>query len=206
MKVNRLKTSVYIDVSNIRFACEHSLGLKINFKKLYDYLSAKYPNCTDIRFYEGISSDDKKKEKYYNYLRRIGYTICPLVRKSYIEPAIYRDFACKNCGQENTVQVLPAKEKLKSNVDVYLAADMLVSAAQNPNGQNIILFSCDGDYAEAIKDIIKINRKTHVFVFATPMTKSNNSLSIRLKELNRELDQNNFTLLDISRIEHLISQ
>lgn len=50
---------------------------------------------------------------------------------------------------------------------------------------HIIIFSCDGDYAEMIKKILEKNKNAHVSVFATPFTKNNNYLSIRLKELER---------------------
>lgn len=54
------KTFVFIDVSNIRYACRRSCGFDLDFIKYYHYLQNKYPNLQEVRYYEGIASDDKK--------------------------------------------------------------------------------------------------------------------------------------------------
>ena len=151
MNLKNAKTYVYIDVSNIRYACSWSLGFKLDFVKLYAYLKKKYPGLQEVRYYEGIARNDKKRKKHFEFLQnQVGYTICSLERKSYVSPAKYGSFRCKECGFLNKVKILSKIVKMKSNVDVYLATDMVAQAATIKCPIHIILLACDGDYAEAI--------------------------------------------------------
>lgn len=202
-----LDTYVYIDVSNIRAACLRSCSFAIDFVKFYGYLQNKYPGLKEARYYEGISADDRKKQGYFRFLEKsVGYKICSLARKSYVNPAEYDNFACDHCGAVNIVQILPETVKLKSNVDVYLASEMIDRAAKSEMPLNIILVSCDGDYAEAIKAVLRINPDSCVTVLATPMSKRNNCLSVRLKQLSKELPRDNYKLASINNIRDKISQ
>lgn len=161
------KTFVFVDVSNIRYACRCSCGFDLNFKRFYHHLQDKYANLQEVRYYEGIASNDEKKQRYFQRLEKTGYTICSLERKSYTNEAKYADFECSECGTVNTVQVLPETTKLKSNVDVY---------------QNVF-----------------------ITVTATPMTRTNNCLSVRLKNLRSELP-NDMALMNIENIKEQISR
>ena len=205
IKRTDLETHVYIDVSNIRSACERSCGFKIDFVRLYNYLKNKYPKLAEVRYYEGISRGDCKKDKYFDHLRSTGYKICTLVRKEYIDQARHKEVVCKKCGYKNIVQVLPRKIKLKSNVDVYLTSDMLECVATNRNKRlHIVLLSCDGDYSEAICTLLRIGRRAQVTVLATPKTRRNNYLSTRLFDLSHQLDHRSYLLDSIANIEDKI--
>lgn len=207
MSLLGVKTYIYIDVSNIRHACFWSCGFHLDFVKLYNYLKEKYQNVQEIRYYEGISAGDERKMKHFRFLsEKVGYKICSLSRKGYIEPAKYKTFRCENCKSSNKVKILPENVKLKSNVDVYLTSDMLERMATAKNPVNIIILSCDGDYAEAIKVALRLSPNSCVSVLATPMTKTNNCLSVRLKQLSRELKRENYKLVNINNIKDYISQ
>lgn len=206
MELSNIKTYIYIDVSNIRSACLASCNFNLDFIKLFNYLKDKYPNAVEIRYYEGIAKDDNKKQKHFDFLeKRIGYKICSLERKSYIEPAKYEKFKCKKCGTLNNVQVLPPHSNLKSNVDVYLASDMIKCAAKHNEPIHIILISCDGDYAEAIRSIQEINKKAFITIMATPMTRKNNCLSSRLQVFSNRSSKNT-ALVNIASVKDYISQ
>lgn len=207
MNLSKIKTYIYIDVSNIRSACLNSCGFNLDFVKLYEYFHKKYENIQDIRYYEGIARGDKKKQQHFQFLhRRIGYTICSLERKSYKDPPQYKNFECTKCGAINKVQVLPEHINLKSNVDVYLATDMLSCAATNQGEEiHIILVSCDGDYAEAIRSIAKINKEAFITIVATPRTRENNRLSSRLQTFANR-NSKNTALMNIATIKDYISQ
>ena len=206
MNPKTAKIYIYIDVSNIRYACKWSSGFDLNFDRLYTYLKKKYPNVQEIRYYEGISPSDKKKNKYFETLeKKVGYIVCPLWRKSYSMPARYETFKCIKCGTKNTIKVLDKVRKLKSNVDVYLTADMLTCIAKATEPLHIIIFSCDGDYAEAIKSVLEISPLSQVTVIATPMKKRNNCLSARLGQLARELGRSRFRLFNIEDMRKYIS-
>lgn len=204
VKLADLETYVYIDVSNIRYACATSCGFELDFLRFYAYLRRKYPKLKEVRYYEGIARDDEKKWKHFQFLEKVGYKVCALARKSYVSQAIYGTFACEKCGVENKVQILPATRKMKSNVDVYLAADMIEQAV-NREAVNMILVSCDGDYAEAIKTIVRVNPLARVMALATPMTKKHNCLSVRLMELSGELPRESYKLTNMNNIKNAVA-
>ncbi len=204
-KIRSRKTFVFVDVSNIRYACRCSCSFDLDFKKFYSYLQDKYANLQEVRYYEGIASDDEKKQRYFQRLEKIGYTICSLERKSYTNEAKYADFRCIKCGTKNTVRVLPETTKLKSNVDVYMAVDMMKCATRATEPIHAIIVSCDGDFTEAIHGILSINPNVFITIMATPMTRTNNCLSVRLKNLRSELP-NNMTLMNIDNLKEQISR
>lgn len=207
MSLPKAKTYIYIDVSNIRHACLWSCGFNLDFVKLYEYLKDKYSDVQEIRYYEGVSSRDRKKLRHFRFLsEKIGYRVCSLSRKGYVAPAKYETFECENCKFPNKVKVLSESVKLKSNVDVYLTSDMLECAAMAEEPINIIVLSCDGDYAEVIKAALRLSPESCVTVLATPMTEVNNCLSIRLKHLSRELKRENYKLVNINNIKDYITQ
>lgn len=181
--IAELDTYIFIDTSNIRTSCFKTLGLRIDFGRMLEYFKKKYPNLKDVRYYEGISNDDEYKKKSFKRLEKAGYTICSLERKSYIDPAVYKKVKCKKCGHVQREKVLGRSVKMKSNVDVYLATDLLEIAylAQKPT--HIVLASCDGDYAEMIKNAITKNENVLISVLATPPVRqiSRNTLSVRLR-------------------------
>lgn len=199
------RTFVFVDVSNIRYACERSLGFWLDFDGLYRYFQKKYPNLQEVRYYEGIAAGDEKKQRYFRHLEQTGYTICSLERKSYTNAAKYANFECFKCSTQNTVQILPENTKLKSNVDVYMAVDMMKCAIQTTGSIHIVLASCDGDFAEAIHGILSVNPDVFITVLATPMTRANNCLSVRLKNLRSELPRN-MALMNIDNIKAQVSR
>ncbi|MBO4812885.1 NYN domain-containing protein [Candidatus Saccharibacteria bacterium] len=197
---------VLIDVSNIRSACLKSCDFNIDFIRLYEYLKRKYVSLKDVRYYEGISCDDKSKEKKFKLLEECGYSIRSLRRRSYIEPASTKTFACKKCKCKNRVQIHKKEVKMKSNVDVFLASEMLEIAYEAKKPTHIIVFTCDGDYAEAIRIAAK-NSKISITVIATPPMVGKwkkNSLSVRLRELRKNTPR--YQLNNINDIKDEIKQ
>lgn len=200
VKLADLETHAYIDVSNIRACCLLTLGKKIDFGKLISYLKGKYSALGEVSYYEGIANDDNEKRKLFETFTQKGYKVCTLERKAYVNPPVYKNFKCKQCGYLQQVQVLRRSVKLKSNVDVYLATDLLKRAYLAEKPTHLILFSCDGDYAEMIQKAIETNRNIFITVIATPSVKEphKNTLSIRLKQLRGSVER--FYLTDIRDI------
>ena len=201
-------TYVYIDVSNIRSACLKTLGFMVDFVKLLNYFKKKYPNFKEARYYEGIAIDDTKKHKMFSFLRSKGYVVCPLERKSYNSVEIEKqDVKCLKCGNEWTAEFTKEHKTMKSNVDVYLASDMVAQASITDRPIRLILVSCDGDYAEAIKTAFKLNTNVSVGVLATPPVKNRakNTLSVRLKALLNELPKERYSLNYISFIKDKVA-
>ncbi|MDR1969797.1 MAG: NYN domain-containing protein [Candidatus Nomurabacteria bacterium] len=203
-KLSDMNTHVFIDVSNIRSAALGSCKIKIDFTKLIKYFKEKYPNLKSVLYFEGISSGDNEHKEQFRRYRKLGYEIRSLERKLYFDPARYKNFTCKECKTTNRVQIRKRAGKLKSNVDVFIATEVLEVAHAATKPTHIILMSCDGDYAEMIRSACK-NRDVHVTVLATPTVKKNNALSIRLKQLTKELSRDQYELVDITSIKQKIS-
>lgn len=164
--------------------------------------------------YEGIARGDSGKQAEFDKLGDAGYDIRSLERKAYTEPPVYREIKCRNCKTKRRVQVLKRATKLKSNVDVYLATDLLKLAYLTRKEIHIILASCDGDYAEMIRSALEMNGNVRIEVLATPVVprklkadgtyEDKNTCSTRLQKLRGKLQ--NFAMLDIGTIQGLIKQ
>lgn len=205
---------IFIDVSNIRATCIKTLGFNIDFYKLLDYFRKRYPKLKDVYYYEGIAKGDVAKEAEFISLKNAGYTIRSLERKAYVDPPCYKEVRCRNCKKVRRVQILKKSTKMKSNVDVYLATDLLKLAYLTKKSVRILLVSCDGDYAEMIKSAIETNPKVHIDVLATPVVprvlkddgsyEDKNTCSTRLQKLRRNLP--NFKMMNIDDIRDSIKQ
>lgn len=201
-------TYIYIDVSNIRSACLKTLGFRIDFVRLLDYFKQKYPNLREVRYYEGIATNDTKRRRMFNFLERKGYTICALKRKSYNFVEVEKqNMKCPRCGYGWNAESAKERKMMKSNVDVYLASDMLVRASVTNCPVRLILVSCDGDYAEAIRNMLNLNENVSVSVLATPKTKElgKNTLSVRLKDLLNELPRDRYSLNYVDAIKQRVA-
>lgn len=203
--INQLDTFVFIDTSNIRASCLKTLGFKIDFKKFLKYFRNKYQNLCEIYYYEGISNNDVEKTKEFSKLRKMGYAVRSLSRKAYVNPAIMKKVRCRKCGHTWETQVMKQSLSLKSNVDVYLATDLLKLAYLADKETHIILVSCDGDYAEMIKSAIATNPNVLITVLGTPVVKDkNNTFSMRLQCLRGKLP--NFWVRNIDNLRPQIEQ
>lgn len=198
------ETHVFIDASNIRSACLKTLGFMIDFAKLLDYFKKKYPNLKEVRYYEGIANGDAKKQRIFDFLEQEGYAVCPLERKTYISADIERrEMKCPACGNRWMAEILRERKVMKSNVDVYLATELLRVAHFAERETHIVLVSCDGDYAEMIESAIGVNEKVTISVLGTPVVRNNrNTFSMKLQRMRGKV--NRFIILDISHIRDLI--
>lgn len=203
VKLATQDTYIYIDVSNIRAACRKTLGLRLDFVRLLGYFQRKYPNLKDVRYYEGVATGDVAKRRTFDNLREKGYTICPLERKSYISTEVEeRETKCPRCGNKWTTRFKREHKMMKSNVDVYLATELLAVAHDARKLTHIILVSCDGDYAEMIKHAIERNENIAISVLATPSVRdlSKNTMSVRLRKLYDILPKGRYSVINIDTI------
>lgn len=182
--LKNLDTYVYLDSSNIKNALR-TVGVNLDFIKLYKYLDTTYKYLKTVKYFEGIDKRDTKKLAKFKKLEKAGYQLHTLLRKTYFNSAKYKTFKCKECNKKNTVEILKKSKNLKSNVDVYLCSELMGDLLNIKKLFHVIVFSCDGDFSEMIENVLRKNKNAHVSVFATPFTKHNNYLSIRLKQLER---------------------
>jgi len=202
IKLENLKTYIYIDSSNIRNALKVS-HIDIDFGRLYKYLKNKYPKLQCVKYFEGIDKKDRKKVKEFKKLGKVGYEIRTLSRKAYKNSAKYRTYKCFNCKEKNTVEILKESKTFKSNIDVYLCSELMGDLLNVSTKSHAIILTCDGDYAEMIRNVLERNKDVYISVLATPFTEHNNYLSSRLKELNRI---ERYNLINILSIKDRISK
>lgn len=199
--LKKLSTYVYIDASNIKNALKVS-NVVVDWQKLFNYFSQTYLNLKQIQYFEGADNRDSTKHQEFTKLNKIGYSLNILSRKSYLNPPKFKLIKCKYCKKENNINITNKSIILKSNIDVYLCTEAITNALTIGKPVHIIILSCDGDYAEMVNKLIGTKKDVYVSVFATPFTKQNNYLSVRLKELER-LDR--FYLVNILNIRDYIS-
>lgn len=196
------KTLAYIDASNIRNACAR-IGIHIDFVNLSTYLKSKYKDITDVKLFEGIAYGDTDKENEHTAFRQNGITVFSLSRKSYHHKPIYRAISCPNCSHKHTIEAMSANKKMKSNIDVFLASEFMTDAYAAKEPTHMLLFSCDGDFAEMIKKCL-MNTNISISVYATPYVKNgNNYLSQRLKQLDKKP---NYHIVNIDSVRDKIKK
>ena len=116
--------------------------------------------------------------------------MCSLSRQAYTKRTLDKYIVeCPNCGYKWARQLSGGNKVLKSNVDVYLASEFMLVASRAKDPIHLVLFSCDGDYAEMIRCAIENNRGLHISVVATPYLGQSplNMLSSKLMKLRKEI-------------------
>ena len=68
-----MKTYAYIDASNIIYGTRDE-GWKVDFKKLYEYLTKRY-ECKKVFYFAGTEKGNVEQEKFYKVLGTFGYTL-----------------------------------------------------------------------------------------------------------------------------------
>lgn len=204
--ISDLDTYVFVDVSNIRSCCLRTLGWRPDFVKVSGYFARKYKGLKELRYYEGIANGDLAKRSEFDELRDAGCIICPLERKAYSDTVELKGKrTCRQCGATRQVKLTKKIARLKSNIDVYLATELLRVAYLSKRPVHIVLVSCDGDYAEMIKAALDQNEKVYITVIATPAVRTaRNTCSTRLQQLRGYSPR--FHLTDIRDIEKYIRQ
>lgn len=138
VSLSDLPTYVYIDSSNIRFACSCGLGIDLDYEKLYKYLRGKYPSLEKVLYFEGSEVDDLKKRADFKRYQKLGYEVKILERKKYTVPAVFRYRKCPNCKKRVRICACPKSVKLKPNVDVFLCSEMVSDALREKRPAHFI--------------------------------------------------------------------
>lgn len=131
-------TAVFIDEANI-YHSQKTLGWKIDYFKLKDYLQEKY-SINSISFYTSFVNKNKKQKKRFSQLKNYGYTIFAKEIK----------FIIDSMGQ-----IIK-----KGNLDIELALDIFKSINQF---ETLILFSGDSDFSHLLKLLKENNKKIIIF-------------------------------------------
>lgn len=134
-----MKTYAFIDASNIIYGTRDE-GWKVDFKKLFKYLTERY-DCKKVYYFGGQEKNDEKQAKFYKKLTSFGFNLVLKPVKIF-----------KRLGE---------KQVRKANCDV----DLTFYAMRDRELFNRIIFlSGDGDFEILLKYFIE--EKKEVIVFA----------------------------------------
>ncbi len=134
-----MKTYAFIDASNIIYGTRDE-GWKVDFRKLYKYLTERY-ECKKIYYFGGQEKSDEKQARFYKKLASFGFELILKSVKIFRQPG--------------------GKQVRKANCDV----DLTFYAMRDRDlfGRAIFL-SGDGDFEVLLKYFV--NEKKGVVVIA----------------------------------------
>lgn len=79
-----LPAYAFIDASNIIYGTRNE-GWKVDFKKLFKYLTQRY-NCKKIYYFAGQDIKNAKQQKFYDLLAKVGYELILKPVKIFVQP------------------------------------------------------------------------------------------------------------------------
>jgi len=133
-----MKTYAFIDASNIIYGTRDE-GWKVDFRKLFKYLKERY-KCKKIYYFAGVEKNNKRQEKFYSLLQRIGYDLVLKTVKIYPQ--------------------LDGSKVRKANCDVDLT---FYAMRDLDKFERVIFLSGDGDFEILLKHFIKLHKEIVVF-------------------------------------------
>lgn len=139
LKLGLMDTYAFIDASNIIYGTRNE-GWKVDFKKLFKYLTERY-ECKKIYYFGGKDENNKKQADFYKVIDKIGFELVLKPVKIF-----------KQSG---------GKQVRKANCDV----DLTFYAMRDKNlFKRSIFLSGDGDFEILLKHFI--DEKKVVIVIA----------------------------------------
>lgn len=156
------RTEIIIDGSNIFSTMQLMQKSQIDWIVVRDYFRAQY-NVIRFGYYTAVMTEEdgtQKLRKMLDFLNYNGYSIFEKPTKSF---------------QKN------GQSRVKGNVDVEIAADMIMAAAHGI--QHMILMTGDGDFVYAIKKLQEMRVKV------TVVSSLKTSTPICSDELRRQANQ-----------------
>jgi len=134
----KIKTYAFIDASNIIYGTRDE-GWKVDFRKLFKYLKERY-SCKKIYYFAGEDEKNRKQQKFYLLLARIGYDLILKPVKIYHQENGHK-IRKANCDVDLTFYAMRDIEKFK----------------------RVIFLSGDGDFEILLKHFIKLKKEVIVF-------------------------------------------
>ncbi|MGC8972252.1 MAG: NYN domain-containing protein [bacterium] len=140
------RRALFIDGNNLYFV-QRKLKWNIDFEKLLNYFKGN-ENFYNAFYYSGYDTNDQNQENFLKALTLIGYT----VRKKPLK----------------TISSVDNEEKQKSNMDVEMTLDLILTANHY---DEVYLFSGDSDFESVIeylrmmgKEIVVVSTLGHIAI------------------------------------------
>lgn len=118
MKNTKGKTYAFIDASNIIYGTRDE-GWKVDFRKLYKYLTERY-KCKTIYYFAGEDKNNVKQQSFYQKLKSMGYTLVIKPVKIYKQPG-GKQVRKANCDVDLTFYAMRDKERFDRGI--FLTGD-----------------------------------------------------------------------------------
>lgn len=170
----------FIDVPNSNGTTLNCHGFSIDYGRLYELLTNNKWNCNSIYYYKGYKGEKEKKQ--LEKIKKIGYIV--QTKLTHIHPDRNETLSvyCRKC-QITFDHNHFIKGSRKSNCDVELTVDVLETVK---DGNEIMLFTGDGDFSYLIRKVINKNVKV---IIVSSKTLDNNGIirfSTRLSDILKE--------------------
>lgn len=136
-----MKVYAYIDASNIIYGVRDE-GWKVDFRKLFKYLTERY-ECKKVFYFAGQENNDEKQAKFYALLRKIGYELVLKPVKMFHQPE--------------------GKAIRKANCDVDLT---FYAMRDIEKYQKVIFLSGDGDFEILLRYFVQTKKEVVVIANA----------------------------------------
>ncbi len=168
IKENMLRAMVFIDAANIELSAK-DLGFKIDYKKLYKYLTKNY-QIEYLGFYT-VRFETKSHDNFLTVLKKNGYKLVTKPLK-----------IIKN-------REIGLGDIRKANFDVEIAVD----AMKFKNSfETMVLFSGDSDFDYLIKELKKNHKKVLVVSLSHHISKElieSADYYLDLKKIKKEISR-----------------
>ena len=172
---------VFIDAENMRKAVRECGYKRLDYAKLYRWLSTK-KNAKRVYLYAAYIEGDPGEKRKFERLAKLGYQLRLKEVQKY--PPVEQPFQvkCEQCKHVNH-RVRKIAGKSKANCDSELTLDVMNQGVRGRYSE-IMVFSGDGDFAKMYEYVSKeLKRKVTVY---SPLSKSIKRTSLRLKEMDAE--------------------
>lgn len=135
-------TYAFIDASNIIYGTRDE-GWKVDFKKLYKYLTERY-ECKKIYYFGGLENKNEKQAKFYKKLASFGFELILKPVKIFKQPG--------------------GKQVRKANCDVDLT---FYAMRDKGEFSRIVMLSGDGDFEILLKYFVEEKKELVVIANGT---------------------------------------
>ena len=133
------RTAVFIDAANV-FYSERTLGWRIDYQRLADYLRSEIASVVGLYYYTGIIDTNENQRAFLKKLESFGYTV--------------------TAKEVKFIRLPGGSFTSKGNLDVELSLDTYIRRDQY---DTLVLFSGDSDFAYLL-DVLKREGKYVVTV------------------------------------------
>ena len=152
-----MKRYAFIDVQNTETTTLKVLRFATDHEKLFAYLKDKW-KCEKIFFYPGIQHGDDVRGELFSKLTELGAVVRPKYFFVYKNSDKLINLNCPKCDTEITHKI-DTGHTWKCNCDVEMTMDILNNTQV---GDEVLIFSCDGDFAFLIEHLVEKGVKVYL--------------------------------------------